>query len=39
VARTGERLGVYKVSMGKPEGRSSFITLRSRWVYIFKINL
>jgi hypothetical protein len=36
-ARTGERPDVYKVSMGRPEGRSPFITLRSRWVYIIKI--
>jgi len=39
VARTGERPDVYNVSMGRPEGRSPFITLRSTWVYIIKTDL
>jgi hypothetical protein len=39
VARIGERLDVYKVLVGRPEGRSTFITLRSRWVYVIKIDL
>jgi hypothetical protein len=35
----GERIGAYKEFMGKPEGRSPFITSRSTWEYTIKMDL
>jgi len=39
VARMGERRGVYRVLVGKPEGKSSLRRPRRRWEDIIKIDL
>jgi hypothetical protein len=39
VARTGERRGVYKVLMGKPEGKRSLGRRRRRWEDNIKMDL
>jgi len=39
IARTGERGGIYKVLMGKPEGKKPLGRPRSRWEDNIKMNL
>jgi len=39
VARTGERRSVYKVLVGKPEGRRSLGRLRRKWEDNIKMDL
>jgi len=39
VARMGERRGVYRVSMGNPEGKRPLGRLRSRWEDNIKMGL
>jgi hypothetical protein len=39
VARTGERKGVYRILMGKPEGRRPLGRTRRRWEINIKMNL
>jgi len=39
VARVGERRGVYRVFMGKPEGKSTLGRPRRRWEYNIKMDL
>jgi hypothetical protein len=35
----GERRGVYRVLVGKPEGKRTLGRLRRRWVYNIKLDL
>ena len=39
VARMGERKGVYRFLVGKPEGRRPLGTPRRRWVYNIRTDL
>ena len=39
VTRMGERRGVYRVLVGKPEGKRPFERLRRRWKNNIKMNL
>ena len=39
VARMGEKRGVYRVSVGKPEGKMSLGTFRRRWMDNTKMDL
>jgi hypothetical protein len=39
VARVGERRGVYKVFVGKPEGKRPLGRSRRRWEYNIKMDL
>jgi hypothetical protein len=39
VARVGERRGVYKILLGKPEGKRPLGSPRHRWVDNIKMNL
>jgi hypothetical protein len=39
LAHVGERRGVYRVSMGKPEGRRTLGRPRHRWEDIIKMDL
>jgi len=39
VARIGEERGVYRVLVGKPEGKSPLGRPRRRWVYNIRIEL
>ena len=39
VARMSERIGVYRVLVGKPERKSSFVRPRPRWEDNIKMNL
>ena len=39
VARMGERRGVYRVLVGKSEGKRSLERLRRRWEHNFKTDL
>ena len=39
VARMGERRGVYRVLIGKPEGKSPLVRPRCRWLDNMKMNL
>ena len=39
VGRMGERIGVYRVLVGKPEGKRPFGRPRSRWVDNIKMDL
>jgi hypothetical protein len=39
VARMGERRGVYRVSVGKPEGKSPLGRPRHTWEYNIKLDL
>jgi hypothetical protein len=39
VARTGERRGVYRALVGKPEGKRLLGRSRRRWEYIIKMDL
>ena len=39
VARMGERIGVYRVLVGKPKGKRPLRRPRRRWNYDIKMNL
>ena len=39
MARTGERRGVYRVLVGKPEGKRPLGRPRRRWEYNIKLDL
>ena len=39
MARTGEERGVYRVLVGKPEGRRPLGRPRRRWVYNIRMDL
>jgi hypothetical protein len=39
VARMGEKRNIYKILVGKPEGKRPLGRPRSRWVYNIKLNL
>ena len=39
VARMGEKRGVYRASVGKPEGRRALGRPKRRWVYNIRIEL
>ena len=39
VARMGEKRGVYRASVGKPEGRRALGRHKRRWVYNIRIEL
>ena len=39
VARMGDRRGVYRVMMGKPEGKRPLGSSRRKWEYNIKIDL
>ena len=39
VARMGEERGVYRVLVGKPEGKRPLGRLRRRWVYNIRMDL
>jgi len=39
VARVGERRGVYRVLLGKPEGKKQLARTRRRWEYNIKMDI